>query len=342
LAKYKRPLPAQPYQVYWIRMDPMTQDRNDNTISPNGYLSTDPLGGLVPGSDPYTTFTNPDYGDLLGARPGYDLDSDPFDPAGGCTLDGVPINCNIVMSMANHGGAVVAPFKRIDTISHQAWLANSLLGLSLHAFYDQTLIGLNSQINGQTLLQNQFAENGLLTDVGFMQNPFPSFSPDDLKVIEDHLRYALELTKRKECDQALLKDYKIPSLAALVKGLKASGSDANIFDGRTSSLSLPIGKDNSVQTVATYFKENKQSVGAAVFHKIPGIADGDATFLGYGFFNPGHTQWPDQQQAIILIHEAVHQIGKKGDGIFGGSRELSEKIIKGCYPILKGKLGGVG
>lgn len=49
-----------------------------------------------------------------------------------------------------------------------------------------------------------------------------------------------------------------------------------------------------------------------------------------------------QQRAIMLLHEAVHQVGGKGDALFKGSKALSEKIIQGCFPVLKGKLGGVG
>jgi hypothetical protein len=35
-------------------------------------------------------------------------------------------------------------------------------------------------------------------------------------------------------------------------------------------------------------------------------------------------------------------VGGKGDAVFGGSKALSEKIIDKCFPVLKGKLGGVG
>jgi hypothetical protein len=43
-----------------------------------------------------------------------------------------------------------------------------------------------------------------------------------------------------------------------------------------------------------------------------------------------------------MLHEAVHQVAGKKDADFGGSKALSDKIIQGCYPVLKGKLGGVG
>lgn len=66
------------------------------------------------------------------------------------------------------------------------------------------------------------------------------------------------------------------------------------------------------------------------------------TFLGDYFFNPVTIENMARQRAIILLHEAVHQVGGKGDAIFGSSKALSEKIIEGCFPVLKGKLGGVG
>ena len=51
----------------------------------------------------------------------------------------------------------------------------------------------------------------------------------------------------------------VPSLAALLNGLTFSRPDANVFDGRTSSLSLslPIGEKRRQQTVASYFSANK-------------------------------------------------------------------------------------
>lgn len=65
---------------------------------------------------------------------------------------------------------------------------------------------------------------------------------------------------------------------------------------------------------------------------------GSVTFLGDYFFNPPIANM-SQQRGIIVLHEAVHQVGGRGDTPFGGSKALSEKIIQKCYPVLKGKLG---
>src|SRR6266446_9126701 len=145
------------------------------------------------------------------------------------------------------------------------------------------------------------------------------------------------MTKKKECDEAL-KGYGIPSLAALINGMTPNG---NLFDGRTSTLAGPIGKKGATESMAAYFKENKTSVGAAVFNNSV-TGRGSVTFLGDYFFNPASNDWTAFQRAIIMLHESVHQVGRKGDAAFGSSKQLSEKIIEKCYPILKGKLGGVG
>ena len=172
------------------------------------------------------------------------------------------------------------------------------------------------------------------------QNLFPTFSKDDLKVVNDSIKLAKEITdpkKHKECDEAL-KAFGIPSLSALINGMTPNG---NLFDGRTSMLTGPIGKNGATESMAAYFKENKTSVGAAVFpNSVTGR--GSVTFLGDYFFNPASVQWVAFQRAIIMLHESVHQVGQKGDAPFGSSKQLSEKIIEKCYPALKGKLGGVG
>lgn len=171
-------------------------------------------------------------------------------------------------------------------------------------------------------------------------NPFPTLIKDNLKTVTDAIKLAQQMTdpkKHKECDEAL-KAFGIPSLNALINGMTANG---HVFDGRTSTLTGPIGKNGAVESVAAYFKENKAAVGAAVFNNsITGR--GSITFVGDYFFNPASMDWVAFQRAIIMMHESVHQVGGKGDAQFGSSKELSEKIIEKCYPVLKGKLGGVG
>ncbi len=170
-------------------------------------------------------------------------------------------------------------------------------------------------------------------------NPFPTFDKDKTDVIDKALKEADEMTdpqKHKECDQAL-QAFGIPSLNAL---LSKMNTNSNIFDGRTSTLVAPIGKNGANQSVGDYFKEQKANVGAIVLPQSM-TGRGEITFLGNYFFSPVSVSNLWQQRAIILIHEAVHVAGK-GDAVFGGSKALSEKIIEKCEPVLKGKLGGVG
>jgi len=79
--------------------NPITGDSTDGT--------TDPLGGLMPPEDAYATNPNPDYFGMLGDRDSHSADADPFEPSGGCTLDGIPRNCDEVMGGLNNGSIVV-------------------------------------------------------------------------------------------------------------------------------------------------------------------------------------------------------------------------------------------
>jgi len=48
-----------------------------------------------------------------------------------------------------------------------------------------------------------------------------------------------------------------------------------------------------------------------------------------------------QQRAFIIMHEAVHLVGKKSDIDFKTSKNLSKILVDACFKVLKGKLGGV-
>jgi hypothetical protein len=65
--------------------------------------------------------------------------------------------------------------------------------------------------------------------------PLAPFNQSDRNTVEEALKEANKLTDRKDCDHAL-QDKGVPSLKGLVQNYRPSGSDANIFDARTSSM----------------------------------------------------------------------------------------------------------
>jgi hypothetical protein len=168
-------------------------------------------------------------------------------------------------------------------------------------------------------------------------NPFPTFSYEDFLLVEKAIELAEQLAERKECDKALGTD--VPSLAALVKQYFAGGPNGTLFDARTSTL--VIQDQGANKTVAQYARENKEKVGAFTANVTGPSSSPKVTFLSYYFFSPPNTEFLAQQRAIVLLHEAVHQFGNKGDADFGGSKELTKKIIAGCFPVLAGKLGDI-
>lgn len=64
-------------------------------------------------------------------------------------------------------------------------------------------------------------------------------------------------------------------------------------------------------------------------------------FIGDYYFNPYKVENSQLQKAFIIMHESVHLVGNKTDDDFGGSKKLSELLVRAFMPILEGKLGGV-
>lgn len=174
-------------------------------------------------------------------------------------------------------------------------------------------------------------------------NDYPSFSVKDLEVVKSGLQRAKKLIGEKggDKDQALNKDYKIPSILELLDGVIVEGAGANTFDGRksvrfTNSIN---GKKATTRTVRQYFVDNKQSVGAIVIFDA-GPNGKNVMFLGDYYFNPTNEN-PDQQKAFMIMHESVHLVANKTDADFGGSKKLSELLVRKIFPVNTGKLGGV-
>ena len=99
-------------------------------------------------------------------------------------------------------------------------------------------------------------------------------------------------------------------MSALINGMTPNG---NLFDRRTSMLTGPIGKNGATESMAAYFKENKTSVGAAVFpDSVTGR--GSVTFLGDYFFNPASMPYEATPEDSIFHSADVV------DACFGGRR----------------------
>jgi YD repeat-containing protein len=328
----------------------------------------DPLGADVGTYDPFVTYSTPSYLDMMGTQPLFMEGGDPFDMRGGCTLDGMPISCSEASHRLETGSAVFDTFTTVN-ITYRSGRRETFVGqTNLPPGLDLRFTGqmahdanfgfrIGNILGGFNLgvfmaIGNAFAARANMVEgrpgsftgsfafsfAPQTTNHFPALSKDDLKMVDDSLKLAREMANKKECDE-VLKSYGIPSLSALLKGLNLTGANANVFDARNSTL--PIMDKGKLSNVAEYAKNNKDSTGAFV-PDVTGPAGGKVTFLSYYFFSPPNPSWTAQQRAIILLHEAVHQIGGKGDKLFGGSEKLSEKIVQGCYPVLKGKLGGVG
>ncbi|MEW6736238.1 MAG: hypothetical protein AB1489_33405 [Acidobacteriota bacterium] len=162
-------------------------------------------------------------------------------------------------------------------------------------------------------------------------NPFPLLAGDDLVLVEQALTLAHTLTQSCDCDKAL-QAYGVESLAATLIKIEIN---VNLFDGRESTLGLPfLNKHGERETLAVSFRQHKDWLSAGVISgRFTGI--GNVIFLNSYFFTP--TKLPllaEQQRAITLIHESVHQFAGKSDEDFGGSDRLTALIIKGCAPNL--------
>jgi YD repeat-containing protein len=337
--------------VTWEHRDPSNASYRTTQVTGDlsEYAELDPTGADAGLNAPLIPLEDSDEG--TGSLLPYPSFSNPARPGVGYSVDGIPVTTDYFARAMedNYHGSFSGGSLRSSIIGFRE--AGSRFGTPYRASYD--LNGrMTSVWEGQfdaSLLDRPLANEasfiyGSSLSIGFNllprnlgADPFPKLSKDNLKTVTDSIKFAQDMTKNKKCDEAL-KAYGIPSLAALINGMTANG---NVFDGRTSTLTGPIGNKGATQSVAAFFKENKEKYGAAVFHNSV-TGRGSVTFLGDYFFNPVSRDWIAHQRAIIMLHEAVHQIGGKGDPVFGSSKELSEKIIENCYPVLRGKLGGVG
>ena len=157
------------------------------------------------------------------------------------------------------------------------------------------------------------------------------FNKSQKKQIKNALDKAEKITADGSCDTAL-KDYGIASLNALVKQFRSSGSwEGEILDGRDVEINIKVGTHKKTGT-PKYEKSTDDS-------RFPAFVKNGKTYVNSKFFD--FSQFASIAQALVLIHEAVHQFGKKKDADFQsstgsdqtvGSRNLNKILIDECYP----------
>lgn len=197
--------------------------------------------------------------------------------------------------------------------------------LSLPLVENKTLIALDSE-NKIGFLQDDELKRGI------GDNPFPALEGDNLKTFETAYSDALKQFESKDvgkqCKECLAKEKQsLPDLAELVKKM----SKGNVFDGRKSTLAIEK-KKKDFYRIKELFSDKKDQIAAMVVPLQTKQGEIRACFLNHYFFNPDGAVFPRSVRAILLMHEAVHQFGKKSDSDFGGSEKLTELIASKCYP----------
>jgi hypothetical protein len=78
----------------------------------NDRTELDPFGAVVGNSDPYFSDPDPTYFDLMGQKPLYIEGGDPFNMTSPCSIDGIPVTCDVVKNSwgtGNEEAMAVAP-----------------------------------------------------------------------------------------------------------------------------------------------------------------------------------------------------------------------------------------
>lgn len=175
-------------------------------------------------------------------------------------------------------------------------------------------------------------------------NQYPSFNSSDFKIVKNGLELAKKMVADSIKNDGVLNKWGIVSVQKLLDGVIIEGENANTFDGRKSLQLVQDGKE-ATKTVKTFLLEHKGDIGAIVrFYQ--GRNGTNVMFLGHFYFE---TIIP-QVRAFIIMHEAVHLVGKKYDKDFAepgksraeGSKELSKLLVETFFPVLKAFRGNLG
>lgn len=258
---------------------------------------------------------------------------------GGCQLDGIEADCSVALTLAAHGAA------RINEVMSDPV---ALRRINYVPTYGYRSVEKDHPNDPKDTIVIHTDEERYITGYIFGTNWSQQIGQQgpkyDEKVVKKAVNTAIELTKNKNCDEALkdITDGEIPSLNALVsKYLDANGNLAHISDGSTKSAGV-FGTNNS--NVPAFVED----AGTPQAH----------TYINSAFFDLGGNQLGnDKAKAVALIHEAVHQFIKEknltlyhkdiyyNENYSGGtytkeeqekgSKALTKLIVQKCYPVLK-------
>jgi hypothetical protein len=106
--------------VVWKYSNPVTGSSVEQTVYGLGKKEYDPFGLELGGSDPYLQHEEPDYASMGGSF--YREGGNPFDSAGGYTLNGMPTDFGTISRLFQSGSAALCPNNNCGPrLSAQGW-----------------------------------------------------------------------------------------------------------------------------------------------------------------------------------------------------------------------------
>ncbi len=98
IAEYSVPSDGAPPYIIWRHSNPMTGTllKSSESGFVNDRTELDPFGAVAGNSDPYFSDPDPTYFDLMGQKPLYIEGGDPFNMTSPCSIDGIPVTCDVV------------------------------------------------------------------------------------------------------------------------------------------------------------------------------------------------------------------------------------------------------
>jgi YD repeat-containing protein len=324
-----------------------------NPVTGSGWQELDPLGGYVGFADPFVQNPNTTYDSLHPNEALYLEDGNPFDPGGGCTLDGLPVSCGWAAGRAASGAAVEAPLR--DAIP--VWFKGELTLAFFQAFADGYAgyvpgnaryagEGHIRSINPPKLVQGGYHPDtnlAALNGVGGSDDPqvvlargssLPAMSTRsdaDQKLVWDVAYEAGELLNNLDCARYLA-GFRI-SATALKETFQKMSQLGNV---RATQNQKEVGYDRSGNPAVASTQPGLTPSSTVirlgpVFLKL-GRVGGAADYFVNVTKEPGPTRLGQQ---LVMLHELGHAAGSL-NAIHGGPKtldEYNEGILRNCFGI---------